>query len=184
MKTLSLKTTLSKTALPLLFAATTLTSTNTLAHDDPQKHCYPLAHGEEGLGSTNSIYMPFIHTRGSSWASRIYLTNTSNKNLNVKFTLRTEDGATYTPTQYSVSGSFSPTNSPLDDASGGAILAPFKSGHIHIHEDAYQGIFTGKITWQADACLESAMTGALRIEYVNSDRYDQGLVVLNGGNPF
>jgi len=91
MKTLFSKTLLSKTALALLFATTALTSMSTLAHDDAQKHCYPLAHGEDGMGSSNSIHMPFMRTKGN-WESIIYLTNTSDKNLNVKITLRTRDG--------------------------------------------------------------------------------------------
>lgn len=169
----------------LLFAAASaFTSTNLQAHDDPQKHCYPLAHGEEGLGSTNSIHMPFMHTGGTGWQSIIYVTNTSYKNLNVKVTLRTYDGAIYTPTQYTMSGAFSPANSPFDHAGGGAILEPFKSARLQIKDDNFHESFTGKVTWQADACLESAMTGAHRIYYSASGHFDQGLVVLNGGNPF
>ena len=62
-------TTLPKAALPLLLAASTvLTSLNALAHDDAQKHCYPLAHGEDGMGSSNSIHMPFMHTGGDELA--------------------------------------------------------------------------------------------------------------------
>jgi len=177
-KTAISKTLLSKTAKALLFAATALTSMSTLAHDDAQKHCYPLAHGEDGMGSSNSIHMPFMHT-GGVWQSRIYVTNTSDKNLNVKITLRTHDGEVYTPVQYSMMGAFSPTNSPFDH-----VLKPFKSAEIRLRDDNFPESFTGKVTWQADACLESAMTGALRNEYFTSSRYDQGLVLFNGGNPF
>jgi len=173
-----------KTAQVLLFAATALTSLNVFAHDDTQKHCYPLAHGEEGMGSSNSIYMPFMHTGGASWGSVIYLTNTSNKNLNVKVTLRTIDGEVYVPTQYLLNGAFSFINSPFDQVVGGAILKPFKSAEIHLAEDSLNDSFTGKVTWQADSCLESALTGALRVRYSSSSRYDQGLTVFNGGNPF
>jgi len=172
-----------KTAQVLLFAATALTSLNVFAHDDTQKHCYPLAHGEEGMGSSNSIYAPFVYT-GGNWQSMISLTNTSTKNLNVKITLRTNNGEVYTPIQYSMFGAFSATNSPFDQVVGRAILKPFKSTEIYIYDDNVHESFTGKITWQADACLESAMTGALRIEYFNSSHYDQGFVLFNGGNPF
>jgi len=175
----------SKTALALLLAASTvLTSLNALAHDDAQKHCYPLPNGENGMGSSNSTYIPFMHTGSANWTSAIYLTNTSDKNLNVKITLRTRDGEVYTPIQYSMFGAFSPTNSPFDHVVGGAILKPFKSAEIHLKDDNFHENFTGKVTWQADACLESAMTGAHRAHYSNSSRYDQGLTVFNGGNPF
>jgi len=177
------KTLLSKTALALVFAATALTSMSTLAHDDAQKHCYPLPNGEDGMGSSNSIHMPFMHT-GGKWQSRIYVTNTSDKNLNVKATLRTNDGEVYTPVQYSMIGAFSPTNSPFDHLVGGAILKPLKSAEIHIYDNNFHESFTGKVTWQADACLESAMTGAYRAFYSTTSRFDQGLTVFNGGNPF
>ena len=174
-----------KTSIALLFAASTaLTSMSTLAHDDAQKHCYPLAHGEDGMGSSNSIHMPFMATSGTAWQSIIYVTNTSNKNLNVKITLRKQNGDVYTPTHTIMGGSFSPTNSPFDNVVGGAILRPFQSAQVQIIDDNFHESFTGKVTWQADACLESAMTGAYRAYYSTSSRFDQGLSVFNGGNPF
>jgi len=185
MTTLTSKTVLSKTALALLLAASTvLTSLNALAHDDAQKHCYPLAHGEDGMGSSNSIHMPFMHTSSTAWQSIVNVTNTSDKNLNVKITLRKQNGDLYTPIQTKLLGSFSPTNSPFDNVVGGAILRPTQSAQVQIIDDNFHESFTGKVTWQADACLESAMTGALRNEYFTSSRYDQGLVLFNGGNPF
>jgi len=173
-----------KTSIALLFAASTaLTSMSTLAHDDAQKHCYPLPNGEDGMGSSNSIHMPYMYTKGTGWQSIVYVTNTSNKNLNVKITLRKQNGDVYTPTHTKMGGSFSPTNSPFDNVVGGAILRPFQSAHVQILDDNLNEVFTGKVTWQADACLESAMTGAHRAHYLDSSRYDQGLT-FNGGNPF
>ena len=173
-----------KTRLLALFAAATaVTSMNALAHDDSQKLCYPLLNHEGRMGSTNSVYMPFMHTR-RNWSSNFYLTNTSDKNLNVKSVLRTQDGDVYTPTQYSLHGAFSSINSPFDQVVGGAILKPFKTGEVYIMEDHFSQSFTGKITWQADACLEHAMTGAARIYYLDSSHFDQGLVLFNGGQPF
>ena len=174
-----------KTRLLALFAAATaVISMNALAHDDSQKLCYPLIHHEGRMGSANSVYMPFMHTAGSGWSSYFYLTNTSDKNLNVKIVLRTQDGEVYTPTQYSLTGAFSSVNSPFDQVVGGAILKPFKTGQVHIKEEQLPKTLTGKITWQADACLEHAMTAAARIHYSSSNRFDQGLVLFNGGNPF
>ena len=174
-----------KTRLLALFAAATaVTSMNALAHDDSQKLCYPLIHHEGRMGSANSVYMPFMHTSGSGWSSYFFLTNTSDKNLNVKIVLRTQDGDVYTPTQYSLTGAFSSVNSPFDQVVGGAILKPFKTGEVYIMEDHFSQSFTGKITWQADACLEHAMTGAARIYYLDSSHFDQGLVLFNGGQPF
>ena len=170
--------------LALFTAATTVTSMNAFAHDDSQKLCYPLLNHEGRMGSTNSVYMPFMRTAGSNWAPQFYLTNTSDKNLNVKIVLRTQDGDVYTPTQYSLHGAFSSINSPFDQVVGGAILKPFKTGQVNIYEDHFSKNLTGKITWQADACLEHAMTGAARVGYIDSNRYDQGLVLFNGGQPF
>ena len=173
-----------KTRLLALFTAAAVTSMNAFAHDDSQKLCYPLLNHEGRMGSTNSVYMPFMHTNGSSWSSFFYLTNTSDKNLNVKIVLRTQDGEVYTPTHYSLDGAFSSVNSPFDQVVGGAILKPFKTGEVRIRENHFSQNLTGKITWQADACLEHAMTGAARIHYIDSNHYDQGLVLFNGGQPF
>ena len=170
--------------LALLAAATAVISMNAFAHDDSQKLCYPLLNHEGNMGSTNSVYMPFMHTNGSGWSSHFYLTNTSDKNLNVKVVLRTQDGEVYTPTHYSLSGGFSSINSPFDHVVGGAILKPFKTGQVSIREDHFSKNLTGQITWQADVCLEHAMTGAARIYYIDSNRFDQGLVLFNGGQPF
>ena len=173
-----------KTRLLALFAAVTaVISMNALAHDDSQKLCYPLLNHEGRMGSTNSVYMPVMHTSGK-WSSHFYLTNTSDKNLNVKIVLRTQDGEVYTPTHYSLDGAFSSINSPFDQVVGGAILKPFKTGQVIIREDHFSQNLTGKITWQADACLEHAMTAAARIQYSSSNRLDLGLVLFNGGQPF
>ena len=172
-----------KTRLLALFVAAAVTSMNAIAHDDSQKLCYPLLNHEGRMGSTNSVYMPVVVTSGK-WRSYFYLTNTSDKNLNVKIVLRTQDGEVYTPTQYSLHGAFSSINSPFDQVVGGAILKPFKTGEVYIMEDHFSQSFTGKITWQADACLEHAMTGAARIYYLDSSHFDQGLVLFNGGQPF
>ena len=170
--------------LALLAVAAAVTSMNAFAHDDSQKLCYPLLNHEGRMGSTNSVYMPFMHTNTSAWGSNFYLTNTSDKNLNVKIVLRTQDGEIYTPTQYSLHGGFSSINSPFDHVVGGAILKPFKTGQVSIREDHFSKSFTGQIIWQADACLEHAMTAAARIHYSSSNRFDQGLVLFNGGQPF
>ena len=169
--------------LALLAAATAVTSMNAFAHDDSQKLCYPLLHHEGKMGSKNSVYTPFMRT-ANKWSSHFYLTNTSDKNLNVKIVLRTQDGEIYTPTQYTLDGGFSSINSPFDHVVGGAILQPFKTGQVVIQEDHFTQNFTGQITWQADACLEHAMTGAARISFASSNNYDQGLVLFNGGQPF
>lgn len=183
MKTPSLKTALSKTALPLLFAATALTSLNVFAHDDTQKHCYPLAHGEEGMGSSNSIYAPFVLSRGNGQIPLFFISNTSNKNINVKVTFRTWGGENYVPTKYLMSGGFSNSNSPFNVGNGGAILKPFESGRIRMDNNEFDSLL-GKITWQADACLETALVGAMANQYMDSRGFDKGFALFNGGNPF
>ena len=168
----------------LLFLATTMTVFNALAHNeklatyDSQNLCHPRIFFKK----INSIYVPFVNSGSNLAHSLIYLTNTSDKDLKVTVVLRTIDGEVYIPNKYDLDGGFSEDNDPLLEA--GATLRPHKSAKIQISSDDFKGHENGKITWEADECLKSAMTGAVRNLYVEGGKYDQGLVFLNGGNPF
>ena len=168
----------------LLVAATTMTVFNAFAYNeklatyDSQNLCHPSIFFKK----INSIYVPFVNSGSNKAHALIYLTNTSNKDLKVTMELRTIDGEVYIPNKYYLEGGFSEDNDPLLET--GATLKPLKSAKIQISSDDFKGHENGKITWEADECLESAMAGAVRNLYVDGGKYDQGLVFLNGGNPF
>lgn len=168
-----------------ILAATVLSMStfNALAHNNPQALCYPLAHGEDGMGSKNAVYATFLATSGA-WSSQFFMTNVSNKRVNVKTILKTFSGGVYTPSQFSFMGAFNTGNSPLEHTTGGGILQPGETGGVIVTENNPSENFTGEISWQADACLPHALAGAQRVYYVDPSRIDQGLVLFNGGNPF
>lgn len=168
--------------------AVALTTAVALSHyaqaDSPV--CYPLVHGEDGLGSTNSMYLPNLYTAGSEWYSVIFVTNTQKKPVNVKLNFFNFNGSTYIPYDTRQYGQFSSSNSPLSLDLGGAILRENQTGQIIIHDNALDHTkgMVGKVSWQADSCLDKAIVVNVRTVHTSSQRYDQGLVFLNGGNPF
>ena len=170
--------------LPALALTTTLTSTNAMAHDDAQEHCYPLAHGEEGLGSRKTYHIPYLYANNSQWNSLINIKNTSHKNINVKITFRKFDGSVFVPHRVDNYGEFASGNSPINLEHGGAILKPLESGLVTIRYSGFTQDFTAEISWQADSCIPHAISGSLRNRYISGDRFDQSLVLLNGGKPF
>lgn len=152
------------------------------AHTDNQDLCFPLAHGENGLGSRNSMFLPTLITQGDNWYSVIYITNASLTPVNVKLDFLYYDGSTYIPYDYSYTGQFNAQNSPLNIA----ILKPFQTGNFIIEDDnlfASKGI-NGKVQWQANKCIENALRVDVRTVQRNGSSYSQGLITLNGGNPF
>lgn len=177
-----------KKSVSVLFAALlpalALTATNAMAHNDAQEHCYPLAHGENGLGSTNTYHVPFMYANGNGWATWINLTNISDKPINVKLKLRDYQNSPITPNDYQLNFAFNNANSPLEAELSGAILKPSEMGRIGIRNANNRQNFTAQLLWQADACIDQAISGAMRVQYSNSPIYDQGLVLLNGGKPF
>ena len=176
-----------KKSLSILLAALlptlAFTATNAMAHDDAQEHCYPLAHGEEGLGSTNTYHIPFMHTNGI-WSTLFYMTNVSDKKINVKVKFLRQNGNVNLPTNYTLSGGFSSSNSPFIDLGSSAILEPFETGQIYLEDSNDINSFAGQVTWQADSCMQTALMTAYRVVRNTTNGYDQGLVLLNGGKPF
>ena len=168
-----------------LIAAMAVSSVNALAQDDAQSYydssyrCIPWFYPKT---STNSIYAPSMYSGQYEWSSQITVTNISKEDVQVTIELRTLDGDVYMPEIYQLEGGFSKDNDPLHET--GATLPPQKSARLEINADSYNGQYTAKITWEADGCLYRAMTGAIRNVYDNGSHYDQGLVFLNGGNPF
>lgn len=160
----------------LLCAATASASTG-------QDLCYPLAHGENGQGSTNSKYLAH-QSVNAGWQSTFYVTNVSDKPVNIKLDFNDANGNSYAFPTTLYYDNFTSSNSPLDTLSGGAILTPGKTGSVILLGSSYPGTITGTITWQADACLESAIIATLRNVRHNSSLYSQGLFPLNNGEPF
>ena len=148
--------------------------------------CYPLVHGENGLGSTNAMYLPNLYTSGANWYSTIHVTNAGYQPVNVKLEFFNFDGSAYFPYDTVSNAQFSGENSPINLNSGGAILRPNQTGLIIIHDSALDHAkgMIGKVSWQADSCLDKAIVVNVRTVYSSGHGYDQGLVFLNGGNPF
>jgi len=170
--------------LPALAVTTTLTATSAMAHDNKQEHCYPLAHGEEGLGSRNTMYVPYMRASGAEWDSVLYVRNISHSSINIKIKLRLPNGDLFIPSTAFLGNGFHEMNSPLDTESGGALLRPNNGAYLYISNDSKSSWFTAEISWQADKCISNVLVGALRVQLSGSSKYDQGLVLLNGGKPF
>jgi len=169
--------------LSALLLACTLGITNTAtAHDDPQQHCYPLEHGENGLGSTNAFHLPHFFTSGV-WLANYYVTNTSDKPVNVKYRFKLGDGSAHQPRGVNLSESFNTGNNPLSTDTGGAILQPGQTGRVRIEDDNLGSVLTGTIHWQADSCIGHALVASARSTYWGSSSFNT-TIFLNGGNPF
>lgn len=148
-----------------------------------QDLCYPLAHGENGLGSTNSKYLAH-HSINTGWQSSFYVTNVSEKPVNIKLNFNDANGAAYTFPNTLFYDNFSSGNSPLDNLGGGAILTPGQTGLVILSGPSFPGTVTGKVTWQADACLKEAIIATVRNVRHSSTLYSQGLFPINNGDPF
>jgi len=173
-----------KTVNALLLAMGLTSGFSAQAHTENQDLCYPLAHGENGLGSRNSMFLPSFFTQSQSWSAAIFVTNTSYKSINVQFEFLKYDASPYAPYDVTFRGEFNNDNYPLNSEI--AILKPFQTGVITIHDnnnDNNKG-FTGKVKWQTDSCLDKAIKVDIRNSYFTNSRFDQGFITLNGGNPF
>lgn len=167
----------------LLLACTLGITNSATAHDDPQQHCYPLAHGENGLGSTNSMHLPHMHTAGN-WVAHVFVTNTGSKPVNVTYRFKIDDGAAYMPVNVGFHGRFNAVNNPLSIDTGGAILLPGQTGRVRIDDDNLQSTLTGTVHWQADSCIAHSLVASVRNSFWASDRNNSTTTFLNGGNPF
>jgi len=163
-----------------------LTCFTAQANQSSDELCYPLAHGENGLGSRNSMFLPTLITEATGWNAYIYITNTSYKPVNVRLDFLNYNASPYEPHTVTYFGQFSASNSPIDTSGVPALLGPHQTGFIRIFDDnVSQNIgFTGKVQWQADACIDKALRVDVRNAYLNGNRYSQGFVMLNGGNSF
>lgn len=159
-----------------------LCATMATAHEE-QDLCYPLAHGEDGMGSSNFKYIPILFI-DSYWSSFINVTNVSRKPVNVKIAFNDVNNTPYVPALVRPKYNFNSNNNPNHIQTGGAILRPGESGEIWVHDSSSPSPLKGKITWQADGCLERAITATVRNFHVSSTRFSQGLFPLNNGEPF
>ncbi len=146
----------------------------------PAATCYPLAHGEDGQGSTNSLYLPHLVTN-SKWTASITLTNTSDEYLNVKLNFKSYDGSVYSPYHHQFWGEFNAGNSPFALENGGGILKPGRTAKVAIYDDNNNNSLMGSVSWQADACISEAVLVSVRNHYSG---VASTLLLLNDGQPF
>ena len=85
---------------------------------------------------------------------------------------------------FTLSDPVGPEYAPLDTYNGGGFLKPGESGVIGVFDDHHMQDFTGSISWQADACIESALVVTVRSTYSKNDRMTDSRIFLNGGNAF
>jgi len=159
-----------------------LCATMATAHEE-QDLCYPLAHGEDGMGSSNAKHLSHLVV-SRTWYSQLYVTNVSRKSVNLKLQFTNSKGNNYKFPTASYLDEFNINNSPLSIETGGAILRPGETGFIILHSSNYPGTVTGKLTWQADACLDAAIIATIRNINTGDGGYTQGLFPLNNGEPF
>lgn len=144
----------------------------------PPAECYPLVHGENGQGSTNFIRLPHLRT-DTTWNNFISVTNESDKQVNVKLKFNDMEGLIYNPYSVLHYGDFTSTNSPLNLS--GAVLKPNHTAQIVVRDPDHIGMLSGKLSWQADACIDSALHVSVRTH--SSGGYTS-LLQLNGGQLF
>lgn len=168
-------------SLPLLLL--TISWQAQAAGSAPKATCYPLAHGENGQGSTNSLYLPHLRTVGY-WNGYVMVSNTSDNYLNVKLNFKRYDGSPYLPYSYKLEGAFNAGNSPFGLLTGGAILKPGRTARITIYDDNNNDSLMGSVSWQADACIDHALLVSVRSYYENGSHMTSNLLLLNDGQPF
>jgi len=149
----------------------------------PEAQCYPLVHGEEGMGSTNSLFLPHLSSEGN-WQYFIYVTNVSEKYINVKLSQEDFQGAVFIPQTVTFDGAFSVDNSPIGFDSSKAILKPRESGRIGVFDANGPSILSGTVSWQADVCIERALLVTIRGNYNDKSRLGSNIFFLNNGQPF
>ncbi len=149
----------------------------------PAATCYPSEYGENGQGSTNSLYLPHLRT-AVKWAGYVNVTNTSDKYLNVTLNFKRYDGSAYFPHTYALEGEFNAGNSPFALSTGGAILKPGRTARIAIYDDNNGDNLMGNVSWQADACIDHALLVSVRSHYENGSHMASNLMLLNDGQPF
>ncbi len=142
--------------------------------------CYPLAHGENGMGTLGELPLPAVITRQEQWTSWIYLTNVTDQHVNVKITHKRSNGQPYL-TNADQSGAWSDAVSPIYEWT---ILEAGETAAVAVRADDINDFLSGKIEWQALSCINHALTASVRNVYSGGHGYDQGFVLLNNGLPF
>jgi len=161
----------------LTAAAIALTAFNAAADTS---HCYNLAHGQDGLGSFKKALIPFVINKPGNWNSYINIVNTSEERVNVKVKIRDDKGVLLTPSNYSIQGNFMSNTIPFNHQTGGAILKPNYGAELALNE-TFNGNFTVELSWQADSCIDSALSTMMRVRYENGGEFDEVVNQFNGG---
>lgn len=152
--------------------------------------CFPLAHGENGMGSQASVIVPPFFVQGSSLVE-LFVKNIGSDGVNVNLKLFDEDGNQWVPSQAPVyRGYFNAANSPIRqlDGTGVALLKSFETGFVQIDDNSETKIISGVLTWQANTCLDKATLSVDMSVYRHFEttplRDNSRSVTINGGNPF
>ena len=147
-----------------------------------QQHCYEVAHGYQGLASTNSAFSPYVRSN-RDYKTYITVTNSNWYNVNLRITLRNYSGEIFEPYSWTNTVNY-PQSTNFFDQDEWSILKPFQTAEVVIHDDLGPDSYSAEIIWQVDRCLENTLVGSVRTEYQNGDRYDQAITRLNGGLAF
>lgn len=158
-------------------------SPSVFASSAPAPECYPLVHGENGQGSTNSLYLPHLLTV-NAYSFYVTMTNTSDEFVNVKLRFNSYDGGSYVPKQVVYYGMFNSVNSPFLPVESGAVLKPRETARVRVVDDSNLEALYGEISWQADSCIERALLVSVRNHYSTTSRFSSDLMLLNNGQPF
>lgn len=161
----------------LTAAAIALTAFNVTADTS---HCYNLMHGKGGQGSFKKTVIPYVDNIGGNYNTFINIVNTSEERVNVKIKVRDAKGVLLTPSAYTIQGNFMSNTIPFNHQTGGAILKPAYGAELALNE-TFNGNFTVELTWQADACINSALSTMMRVRYENGGEFDEVVNQFNGG---
>ncbi len=167
--------------------ATTPTDTELAAANGIE--CYPLAHGENGLGSRSEVYIPPFTTSGSWWV-QYAVANVGGDTVNVTLKLFDENGNPYDSTSgVTYDANFSSSNTPLRQIGGtnSAILSSFNVGQIKIDNNS-SSYFSGVLSWQADKCITKPALLIDGAHYIRTggptNEFGLRTFEINGGKPF
>lgn len=152
--------------------------------------CFPLAHGENGMGSQASVIVPPFLVEGSAEVE-LFVKNIGPNGVNVSLKLFDEDGNQWVPSQSTAyRGYFNPSNSPIRqlDGTGVALLKSFESGYLKLDDNSESKIISGILTWQANKCLDKATLSVDMSIYRSFPttplRDNSRSITIYGGNPF
>jgi|GEM_PF-5046417 len=170
-----------KLPLAVIFSALVGFGTSALAVTEPT--CYVPVHGKYPDGSINSIDFPVMTVSADSYVE-VHAKNVSNKPLNIKAYFYDWDGNRVTPENPEIADDFEQPYTPLSPDSTSGILFPGNVGTFKFNTSVTQRV-VGKLLWQADDCLDSAVEVTVRNSFWSGGVMTEGnLMMLNDGKAY